>query len=82
MSVNSAYSVSSDVWSLGLSLLEIGSGKYPYSPERFDSIFAQLNAIVHEEPPELPREKFSEEALDFVQKWYIFQLFHLMSPRM
>lgn len=59
------YTVSSDVWSLGLSLVEIACGKYPYPPETYANVFAQLTAIVHGPPPELP-EKYSEEAKDFV----------------
>ena len=48
------YTVSSDVWSLGLSMIEIGMGKYPYPPETYSNVFAQLTAIVHGDPPELP----------------------------
>lgn len=48
------YTVSSDVWSLGLSMIEIGMGRYPYPPETYSNVFAQLTAIVHGEPPELP----------------------------
>ncbi|ORZ09478.1 kinase-like domain-containing protein [Absidia repens] len=56
------YTVSSDVWSLGLSLVEVAGGKYPYT---YDNMFAQLRAIVEEEPPALP-EHYSEEARDFI----------------
>lgn len=56
------YTVSSDVWSLGLSLLEVAGGKYPY---KYDNMFAQLRAIVEEEPPTLP-DHYSEEARDFI----------------
>ena len=48
------YTVSSDVWSLGLSMIEIGMGRYPYPPETYSNVFAQLTAIVHGDPPELP----------------------------
>ena len=48
------YTVSSDVWSLGLSMIEIGMGKYPYPPETYSNVFAQLTAIVHGDSPELP----------------------------
>lgn len=60
------YTVASDVWSLGLSLVEIGMGQYPYPPETYSNVFAQLTAIVHGEPPELPEGKYSETASDFV----------------
>ncbi|KAG1212080.1 hypothetical protein G6F62_011261 [Rhizopus arrhizus] len=57
------YSVSSDVWSLGISLVEIAVGHYPY---KYDNMFAQLKAIIEDEPPSLPSESFSIEACDFV----------------
>ncbi|KAF5380626.1 hypothetical protein D9615_004549 [Tricholomella constricta] len=60
------YTVSSDVWSLGLSIIEIGLGQYPYPPETYSNVFAQLTAIVHGDPPELPDDKYSEEARDWV----------------
>ncbi|EEB98858.1 hypothetical protein MPER_01563 [Moniliophthora perniciosa FA553] len=48
------YTVSSDVWSLGLSIIEIAIGCYPYPPESYSNVFAQLTAIVHDDPPDLP----------------------------
>ena len=63
------YGVQSDIWSLGLSILEIAKGVYPYPPETFNSVFAQLSAIVDGDPPELP-ERFSETAQGFVRQWY------------
>lgn len=60
------YTVHSDVWSLGLTLLEVALGKYPYPPETFGNIFSQLSAIVDGKPPSLPKEKFSVEAQDFI----------------
>ncbi|KAJ6625475.1 kinase-like domain-containing protein [Mycena sp. CBHHK59/15] len=72
------YTVSSDIWSLGLSIIEIAMGRYPYPPETYSNVFAQLQAIVHGEPPQLPEIKaktegdplecyFSEEARDWVR---------------
>ncbi|KAF9529219.1 kinase-like domain-containing protein [Crepidotus variabilis] len=49
-----AYTVSSDVWSLGLTIIEIALGRYPYPPETYENVFAQLQAIVNGDPPELP----------------------------
>jgi mitogen-activated protein kinase kinase len=37
------YSVQSDVWSLGLSIIECAMGKYPYPPEVSSTIFSQLS---------------------------------------
>lgn len=60
--------MSSDVWSLGLSLVELAMGQYPYPPETFSNVFAQLTAIVHEPPPQLPAG-FSDSASSFVELW-------------
>ncbi|KAJ5879893.1 hypothetical protein N7455_003358 [Penicillium solitum] len=60
------YSVQSDVWSLGLSIIECAMGRYPYPPETFNNIFSQLHAIVHGDPPTLP-DGFSSEAHAFVR---------------
>lgn len=60
------YTVSSDVWSLGLSIIEIALGQYPYPPETYENVFAQLTAIVNGPPPEMP-EDYSEIAHDFVE---------------
>ncbi|KAL8998229.1 MAG: hypothetical protein Q9188_006149 [Gyalolechia gomerana] len=61
------YSVQSDIWSLGLSIIECAMGQYPYPPETYNNIFSQLSAIVDGEPPDLPADDFSEEAKDFVR---------------
>lgn len=64
------YTVSSDVWSVGLSIIELAKGCYPYPPETFANVFAQLSAIVHGAAPTLP-SGYSEDAIDFVAKWYV-----------
>jgi mitogen-activated protein kinase kinase len=63
----STYTVSSDVWSVGLATLEIALGKYPYPPETYSNVFAQLTEIVHGDPPELPAT-YSEPARDWVSR--------------
>ncbi|WEW54700.1 MAP kinase kinase Wis1 [Emydomyces testavorans] len=61
------YSVQSDIWSLGVSIVECARGRYPYPPESYNNIFSQLNAIVQGDPPALPDEGFSSHAKDLVQ---------------
>ncbi len=61
------YTVASDVWSLGLSIVEVTKGGYPYPPETYSNVFAQLQAIVHGDPPTLP-EGYSDVAKDFVAR--------------
>lgn len=110
------YSVQSDIWSVGLSLVEMAIGRYPIPPpdpgdlnscfganvmeEHRDAaktgkplkgtnrnsynfptppavgidgprpmaIFELLDFIVNEPPPTLPKEKFSDEFIDFVDR--------------
>lgn len=38
-----SYSVQSDVWSLGLTIIECAKGAYPYPPEVSSTIFSQLS---------------------------------------
>ena len=42
-SAGGTYSVQSDIWSLGLSIIECAMGRYPYAPETYDNIFSQLS---------------------------------------
>jgi len=58
------YTVASDVWSLGVSLVEVAGGKYPYE---FDNVFAQLESIVKDEPPTLP-DSFTCDAKNFISE--------------
>ncbi|KZT26659.1 MAP kinase [Neolentinus lepideus HHB14362 ss-1] len=67
LNTSPTYTVSSDVWSLGLSTIEMALGHYPYPPETYSNVFAQLTAIVHGDPPQLPAE-FSETARDWVAR--------------
>ncbi|KAL1598918.1 MAP kinase kinase Wis1 [Paraconiothyrium brasiliense] len=60
------YSVQSDIWSLGLTIIECALGQYPYPPETYNNIFSQLSAIVDGDPPDLPDEGYSEAARNFV----------------
>ncbi|XP_052101706.1 dual specificity mitogen-activated protein kinase kinase 1-like isoform X2 [Mytilus californianus] len=104
------YSVQSDIWSMGLSIVEMAIGRYPIPPpdskdlasifgdkameEHLEAtktgkpltacpgdfqvvtgegplpmaIFELLEYIVNEPPPSLPKGKFSDEAIDFVDK--------------
>lgn len=61
------YSVQSDIWSLGLTIIECAMGKYPYPADVSSTIFSQLSAIVEGDPPDLPPEGYSALARDFVK---------------
>ncbi|XP_077988577.1 dual specificity mitogen-activated protein kinase kinase 5-like [Glandiceps talaboti] len=65
------YGVHSDVWSLGVFLLETAQGRFPYPTTPRDqelSAIDLLQCIVHENPPRLPRGQFSDQFVDFVEQ--------------
>ncbi|XP_064406210.1 dual specificity mitogen-activated protein kinase kinase 6-like [Halichondria panicea] len=58
------YTIQSDVWSFGITLLELALGKFPYS--KWATIFEQLNAVVNGPPPKLPSDgQYSADLLEF-----------------
>ena len=67
-----SYSVKGDVWSLGLTLMELALGRFPLVEDgsRTFAIFELLNLIVNEPVPGLPKEKFSTEFRTFVSDWF------------
>jgi len=60
------YSFASDIWSLGITLVECAIGRYPYSAFTGANYFVLLAQIVNDPPPHLPTEGFSAEFADFV----------------
>jgi len=59
------YSYSSDLWSFGLIMLELASGKYPYSSG--DSSYFKLLGMIMDEPsPSLPDSEFSDAFAEFI----------------
>ena len=62
----SNYDIRSDVWSFGISMIEISTGEYPYRMWR--TPFEQLRQVVQEDPPKLPANKFTPEYEDFINR--------------
>lgn len=58
-----SYDIRSDVWSLGLTLVELATGKYPYAGTEFD----MMTKIMNDEPPRLNPGKFSPEFCHLVE---------------
>lgn len=58
------YTIQSDVWSYGITLLELALGAFPY--DKWSSIFDQLSAVVSGPAPGLPNDpEYSKELREF-----------------
>ncbi|XP_048576281.1 dual specificity mitogen-activated protein kinase kinase 6 [Nematostella vectensis] len=60
------YDIRSDIWSLGITMIELATGKFPYT--QWKTPFEQLKQVVHEPSPSLPEGPFSLNFRDFVTK--------------
>jgi mitogen-activated protein kinase kinase 3 len=60
----SGYDVRSDVWSLGITMIEIATGKHPYS--KWKTVFDQMKEVVDGESPTLPEGQFSSDFENFI----------------
>ncbi|KAK6643076.1 Dual specificity mitogen-activated protein kinase kinase 4 [Polyplax serrata] len=59
------YDVRSDVWSLGITLMEVSTGHFPYP--KWNTVFEQLNQVVKGDPPRLsPNENGNSFTTEFV----------------
>lgn len=72
-----AYSFDSDIWALGLTLLECALGRFPYPPQDTAAgpnapqaaplgFWELLEYIVVEPAPQLPKEQFSTELCSLI----------------
>ncbi|KAK7272744.1 hypothetical protein RJT34_29558 [Clitoria ternatea] len=66
----STYDYSSDIWSLGMVVLECAIGRFPYiqseDQQGWPSFYELLEAIVSGPPPSAPPDQFSPEFCSFV----------------
>ncbi|KAK4391830.1 RNA cytidine acetyltransferase 1 [Sesamum angolense] len=63
------YGYKSDIWSLGLVLLECAAGQFPYSapqPEGWINVYELMETIVDQPAPRAPSDLFSPEFCSFI----------------
>lgn len=61
------YDIRADVWSLGISMVELATGQFPYQDCKTD--FEVLSRVLQDEPPSLPDDgTFSPEFCSFVRQ--------------
>uniref|UniRef100_A0A5B6ZJZ2 mitogen-activated protein kinase kinase n=1 Tax=Davidia involucrata TaxID=16924 RepID=A0A5B6ZJZ2_DAVIN len=63
------YGYRSDIWSLGLVLLECATGHFPYTPpqrEGWINVYELMETIVDQPPPRAPSDQFSPEFSSFI----------------
>jgi mitogen-activated protein kinase kinase 1 len=72
------YSFNSDIWSVGMTILECALGFYPYlaisSKENISDFWNLAQVIVESDVPELPLDKFSPDFIDFINMCLIKDL--------
>ncbi|KAK2991086.1 hypothetical protein RJ640_021550 [Escallonia rubra] len=68
--VGNRYGSGSDIWSLGLVLLECATGQFPYSPpqqgEGWTNFYELMETIVDHSPPRASSDQFSPEFCSFI----------------
>ena len=70
-----AYGFDSDIWSLGLVILELAIGRFPYLPpgknDGWLNFYELLETIVEQPPPSAPADQFSPEFCSFIAGWSV-----------
>jgi len=66
------YDIRSDIWSLGITLVELATGVFPYRDCKCD--FEVLSRVLNDDPPSLPQDQeFTLEFRNFVSSWCVLK---------
>ena len=69
-----AYAIQADVWALGILLIELATGRHPYTGAAADGaavvVFEVMHRVLFEPAPALDRAAFSGALCDLVALWY------------
>ncbi|XP_076326432.1 dual specificity mitogen-activated protein kinase kinase lic [Tachypleus tridentatus] len=58
------YDIRSDIWSFGITMIELATGNFPYPT--WGTPFEQLKQVVKDDPPRLPSDQFTQGFEDFI----------------